>query len=497
MSKIVKNFIRLSILFLIFSYYVFSSEETKAYYDCSQYGYAAYSDGSGYCKCMSGYIMGNSLGSSYCVSVSSYCYNEYGIGSEYDYLQKGCKCSSGYVWDTDFIGEQTCVSCSTKYGIGATSEFGGGCKCRSGYVFSKDMFGDLKCVDADNICHDKIGYSSSYDSLSDSCKCNYGYVIGISGQCISTSSYCSNQLGLMSQYNSLTHKCECRSGYELTIKAISGLECKSCSSKYGLHSSYNSIIDKCECDSGYTLNENNECIKKQNNVYFVLKELNIDDKQAIIRSEYDSSYYLITYGYGCYDFSMRRYANDKIVVNLGTDFDVDTGDKIVLSDDNETCEIRAVKRVSSIYSLEITDDTYNTLDTTPIIGNPIQVIPTIPEGAIIRATNGIDVYIVKYVGSKKFKRLVLSPSVFNNYGHLKWENLMVVSQAILDSFVTSDLVRAVGDSKIYRLYPQGDSGQKRLVKDAGVMTRLGLDSDSIYEINSFDRESYVTGAILE
>lgn len=122
---------------------------------------------------------------------------------------------------------------------------------------------------------------------------------------------------------------------------------------------------------------------------------------------------------------------------------------------------------------------------------------SIPEGAIIRAENGIDVYIVKYIGTKKFKRLVLSPSVFKNYGHLKWENLMVVSQSTLDSFTTSELVRAVGDSKIYKLYPQGDTGQKRLIKDTSVLTKLGLDPDSIYEINSFDRESYITGTVLE
>ena len=121
----------------------------------------------------------------------------------------------------------------------------------------------------------------------------------------------------------------------------------------------------------------------------------------------------------------------------------------------------------------------------------------ISEGALIRATNGIDIYIVKYVGSKRFKRLILSPSVFNNYGHLKWEDVMDVSQAILDSFTTSELVRVIGDDKIYRLYPQGDKGQKRLIKNNSVLTRLGLDPDSIYEINSFDRESYARGLDLE
>jgi len=130
-----------------------------------------------------------------------------------------------------------------------------------------------------------------------------------------------------------------------------------------------------------------------------------------------------------------------------------------------------------------------------VVGNSIS--KPILEGALIRANNGIDVYIVKYVGSKKFKRLVLSPSVFNNYGHLKWENIMDIDQSIVDSFMTSELVRAVGDNSVYRLYPQGDTGQKRLVVSSEALSRLGLDPDSIYEINAFDRDSYITGTNLE
>ena len=131
------------------------------------------------------------------------------------------------------------------------------------------------------------------------------------------------------------------------------------------------------------------------------------------------------------------------------------------------------------------------------LSNPPDITQNISEGAIIRAINGIDIYIVKYVGTKKFKRLVLNPSVFNNYGHLRWGDVMNVSQAVLDEFTTSELVRAVGDDKIYRLYAQGDTGQKRMIKNNSVLTRLGLDLDSIYEINSFDRESYIAGIDLE
>ena len=121
----------------------------------------------------------------------------------------------------------------------------------------------------------------------------------------------------------------------------------------------------------------------------------------------------------------------------------------------------------------------------------------IPEGALIRAIGDIDVYIVKYVGAKKFKRLVLSPSVFNNYGHLRWEDIMNVEQSVADFFTTSELVRSVNDHKVYKLYPQGDTGQKRWIKNYSVFTRMGFDADSIYEINEFDRNSYITGVDLE
>jgi hypothetical protein len=136
----------------------------------------------------------------------------------------------------------------------------------------------------------------------------------------------------------------------------------------------------------------------------------------------------------------------------------------------------------------------------------------IPEGALIRAIGDFDVYIVKYIpstgsinspqagsgqGAKKFKRLVLSPSVFNNYGHLKWSDIRDVDPSIVSAFTTSELVRAVGDDKVYKLYPAGDSGQKRWVTTAAAFSRLGFDADSIYEINSFDRDSYAAGSNLE
>ncbi len=119
------------------------------------------------------------------------------------------------------------------------------------------------------------------------------------------------------------------------------------------------------------------------------------------------------------------------------------------------------------------------------------------DGDLIRAENDIDVYIVKLVGEKKFKRLILNPEIFNQYGHLKWENIKDVNSAVLDEYMTSDLVRAVGDDKVYKLYPRGDIGEKRWIKTADDFLDFGYDWDAIYTINNFERDFYLLGEDLE
>lgn len=219
---------------------------------------------------------------------------------------------------------------------------GGYCQCLSGYVFDTSVTGSKYCTDASIVCHSRLGYGSRYNSLSESCECSYGYILGKDSigrtQCVTPDSVCTDQLGVMSRYNSASDVCECSYGY-----VISGGTCTSgnivCHAKNGYNSSYNSLSKRCECDSGYTLDDSNQCVKKQNNVYFKLLDVNTDDRQAIIKSEYDNSQYLITYGLGCYAFSIGRYRNRDLVVNLGTDFDLDTWDNIVLQDDDEVCSI--------------------------------------------------------------------------------------------------------------------------------------------------------------
>ena len=106
---------------------------------------------------------------------------------------------------------------------------------------------------------------------------------------------------------------------------------------------------------------------------------------------------------------------------------------------------------------------------------PVAVMAAdVVDGDLIRNPNAegaasLDIYIVKVVGDKKFKRLVLSPHVFESYAHFdkngngnNWDDVMDVDQSTMDQFTTTDLVREDGNDKVYRLYAEegSDTGNK-------------------------------------
>ena len=106
-----------------------------------------------------------------------------------------------------------------------------------------------------------------------------------------------------------------------------------------------------------------------------------------------------------------------------------------------------------------------------------------------------DVFIVKIVGSKTFKRLILNPEVFESYGHLEWGNIQTISADTVAGYTTSNLVREINDTKVYKLTPDGDTGTKGwLNMTAAEFESEGYDWDSIYIINATDRDNYTTGA---
>lgn len=108
-----------------------------------------------------------------------------------------------------------------------------------------------------------------------------------------------------------------------------------------------------------------------------------------------------------------------------------------------------------------------------------------------------DVYITKRIGNKKFKRVILSPHVFASYGHLSWSKLKKTNTANIDEFTISNLVRAEGDPKVYKLVPNGDTGIKQWLNiTAAEFTAAGYDWDSIFMINTTDRDAYTTGVAI-
>jgi hypothetical protein len=131
------------------------------------------------------------------------------------------------------------------------------------------------------------------------------------------------------------------------------------------------------------------------------------------------------------------------------------------------------------------------------------------DGSLIKsnATNSdgtptvasLDVYIVKLVGTKMFKRLILNPTVFESYGHLNWGDIQTVSQAVMDEYTTSSLVRVDTDpaEKVFAMAPDGDIGSKSWVNLTAtdfLSLPASENGDSIYTINAVDGGNYTAVA---
>lgn len=128
------------------------------------------------------------------------------------------------------------------------------CKCSYGYVVSGD-----RCISQDDWCQNQFGFNSRYNTLSDSCECSYGYVFE-GNKCVSGDQYCSNRYGYSSSYDSLSENCKCRSGY---VFNKSGNKCISeddwCQEQFGYSSEYDSLEDNCVCSDGYRF-DGDECV---------------------------------------------------------------------------------------------------------------------------------------------------------------------------------------------------------------------------------------------
>jgi len=137
-----------------------------------------------------------------------------------------------------------------------------------------------------------------------------------------------------------------------------------------------------------------------------------------------------------------------------------------------------------------------------VLSTPPSRAQGIFDGDLIRNPNAqgdtkYDIYIVKLVGTKKFKRLILSPHVFDSYGHLNWDKVLLTDQATMNQYTTSNLVRCsdpdmgINDPKVYQLMPSDDNGTKTWLNMTISEFSAQYDWDSIYTINQVDRDAYI------
>lgn len=95
------------------------------------------------------------------------------------------------------------------------------------------------------------------------------------------------------------------------------------------------------------------------------------------------------------------------------------------------------------------------------------------EGDIVGSTNlsDPDIYIVNEYG---FKRLFLSPTIFDFYGHLRFPNVKRIDDAVLEKIPTSGLFRncETGDHKIYALEVSGE--------DAAILRWVNISGENAF-----------------
>ncbi len=168
--------------------------------------------------------------------------------------------------------QATSGACSGHGGVdcSAGADYDGSVVCNDGWRNSSVSYGSMIMCSGYNSYYSAPAIPScplysTYDSLSGSCKCMYGY-ISSGGSCVSRDQVCRNQLGYNSSYDILSDNCKCDYGY-----VIDGGSCTYgnlvCHRKFGYNSSYTSYSNKCECDYGYQIDSSGQCSRKETPVY--------------------------------------------------------------------------------------------------------------------------------------------------------------------------------------------------------------------------------------
>ena len=97
-----------------------------------------------------------------------------------------------------------------------------------------------------------------------------------------------------------------------------------------------------------------------------------------------------------------------------------------------------------------------------------------------------------YIIKGNYKRWIQKAEIFNQYAHLRWQDIIEVSPEELAQYQEAWLIRADGDPRVYELNADGTKHWLNMTAEQFAIT--GHLWEMVYIVNSFERDSYLTGS---
>ncbi|MEX0877586.1 MAG: hypothetical protein WDZ40_01825 [Candidatus Spechtbacterales bacterium] len=130
------------------------------------------------------------------------------------------------------------------------------------------------------------------------------------------------------------------------------------------------------------------------------------------------------------------------------------------------------------------------------------------DGALLRAIGDPKVYVIKKACPSEasceggtpcqseascvgWKRWIPTAEIFEQYGHLRWQDIIDVQPAVLDAYEESRLIKFIGDYRVYELNSTHTLKQWLNITPATFESR-GYNWNQIYEVNAKEYNFYQT-----
>ena len=121
------------------------------------------------------------------------------------------------------------------------------------------------------------------------------------------------------------------------------------------------------------------------------------------------------------------------------------------------------------------------------------LLPPIGDGSLIVLDGTSDLYQAHVVDGSLFKRLILNSVVFDGYG-FQLSDVQSVEQAEFDRWARTDLARLGDDAPVWRLFPDGGEGVRRLLDiTAEQFEAAGFGWDAVISINQTEFDEWRAG----